>query len=76
MQSLTRSTMNLAQMIGPVIGGALHNFGGFKMPFFVLGSVQVLVTIICVVYLPTFKGKNYVCTNFNNSSLLSHAKNL
>ncbi|KAB7498083.1 MFS-type transporter, partial [Armadillidium nasatum] len=55
--SLTRAAMNLAQMFGPALGGALHNAGGFKMPFFVLGSLQVIVSFVCAYFLPSFRGR-------------------
>ncbi|RXG69874.1 MFS-type transporter SLC18B1 [Armadillidium vulgare] len=55
--SLTRAAMNLAQMFGPALGGALHNAGGFKMPFFVLGSLQVFVSFVCAYFLPSFRGR-------------------
>ena len=39
--SWTRTAMNVAQMCGPSIGGALYGVGGFYVPFVVMGTVQV-----------------------------------
>ena len=39
--SWTRTAMNVAQMCGPSIGGALYGVGGFYVPFVVMGAVQV-----------------------------------
>ncbi|XP_047493204.1 MFS-type transporter SLC18B1-like isoform X2 [Penaeus chinensis] len=52
MFALTRTTMNLAQMFGPVVGGALYEVGGFKMPFLVMGSLQMAMTIFASFLLP------------------------
>ncbi|XP_042889245.1 MFS-type transporter SLC18B1-like isoform X2 [Penaeus japonicus] len=52
MFALTRTTMNLAQMFGPVVGGALYEVGGFKMPFIVMGSLQMAMTIFASFLLP------------------------
>ena len=49
--------MNFAQMFGPILGGALVTVGGFKMPFFVLGGTQILVSAVCGICLPAFRGK-------------------
>lgn len=38
--------MNIAQMFGPVVGGALLEVGGFKLPFLVMGTIQILMTFL------------------------------
>lgn len=53
--AMTRTMMSLAQMVGPVAGGALHEIGGFKLPFLVLGSVQITVALICIYALPKYR---------------------
>ncbi|XP_045594273.1 MFS-type transporter SLC18B1 [Procambarus clarkii] len=50
----TRTTMNLAQMFGPVVGGALLQVGGFKLPFIVMGTVQMSMTLIALYCLPYY----------------------
>jgi len=52
--ALTRTTMNLAQMFGPVVGGALYEVGGFKMPFLVMGSIQMAMSLFALALLPPY----------------------
>ena len=56
--------MNMAQMLGPVIGGALLDAGGFKMPFLVLGSVQIAVAYLSVHFLPAYKSEFFYASFF------------
>jgi len=44
--------MNVAQMFGPMIGGALLGAGGFYLPFVVMGFVQILIAVINIPLLP------------------------
>ncbi|XP_068202801.1 MFS-type transporter SLC18B1-like [Palaemon carinicauda] len=53
--AFTRTTMNVAQMLGPVVGGALYSLGGFKMPFLVMGTIQMTMTFVAIGYLVDFK---------------------
>ncbi|KAK8382432.1 hypothetical protein O3P69_015397 [Scylla paramamosain] len=48
----TRTCMNVAQMFGPVVSGELIEEGGFKLPFFVMGSLQVCMTMLCCLLPP------------------------
>ena len=41
LQSLTRIAMNFAQLLGPVVGGAIYQAGGFYLPFLTMGTLQV-----------------------------------
>jgi len=52
--ALTRTTMNLAQMFGPVVGGALYEAGGFHMPFVVMGAIQMSMSIFSLALLPPY----------------------
>ncbi|KAL3104197.1 hypothetical protein niasHS_002224 [Heterodera schachtii] len=36
----------LGYTAGPVIGGVLYEYGGFQLPFFVLGSVLIMATLL------------------------------
>lgn len=38
--------VGLGYTAGPVIGGVLYEYGGFKLPFFVLGILLILATIL------------------------------
>ena len=33
--------MNFAQLLGPMVGGAIYQAGGFYLPFLTMGSLQV-----------------------------------
>jgi hypothetical protein len=49
--------MNIAQMCGPSIGGALYGIGGFYVPFVVMGSVQMAMAFISIPLLPECTSK-------------------
>ena len=44
--------MNVAQMCGPSIGGALYGVGGFYLPFAVMGAIQVTMSLLSIPLLP------------------------
>lgn len=48
----TRAAMNLAQLIGPIFGGALCQVGGFYLPFVAMGGLQALMGFISIILLP------------------------
>lgn len=48
--------MNVAQLIGPVLGGALIEQGGFQLPFLVTGSIQMFMTCLCFLVPPDEPG--------------------
>ncbi|KAF2344980.1 Major facilitator superfamily domain [Trinorchestia longiramus] len=54
---MTRATMNLAQMLGPIVGGALYELGGFKLPFLVIGTVQIVVSLASCCILPAYRSQ-------------------
>ncbi len=49
--------MNVAQMFGPLIGGAMYGLGGFYLPFVVMGGVQILMSFACIPLLPECIGE-------------------
>jgi TM2 domain-containing membrane protein YozV len=49
--------MNVAQMFGPLFGGAMLGVGGFYLPFVVMGFVQILIAIINIPLLPPCIGE-------------------
>ena len=51
-QSLTRFAMNFAQLLGPSIGGAIYQAGGFYLPFVAMGSLQMLMGLLSIFCLP------------------------
>ena len=40
--------MNIAQLLGPLVGGALHQAGGFYLPFVTMGSLQFSVGFLAL----------------------------
>ena len=52
--------MNIAQLAGPIIGGALYEVGGFKMPFIIMGSIQTVMAFIALPLLPDYDSKFYL----------------
>lgn len=59
--AFTRATMNLAQLLGPLFGGALCQAGGFYLPFVSMGALHGLMGMLSVIFLPeisTFKKEN------------------
>jgi hypothetical protein len=56
LQSLTRTMMNIAQLAGPIVGGALYEVGGFKTPFILMGGIQTIMAFIALPFLPDYDG--------------------
>jgi len=50
--SMTRIAMNFAQLLGPMVGGAIYQADGFYLPFLTMGSLQVFMGIVCAFCLP------------------------
>ncbi|CAL4156364.1 unnamed protein product, partial [Meganyctiphanes norvegica] len=48
----------LGLIIGPLVGGALYEVGGFLLPFIVVGCILMLFTVASTCILPKEKGKN------------------
>jgi len=56
--SLTRAVMNIAQLLGPLVGGAIYQAGGFYLPFVTMGALQFIVGIISIFFLPQPSNRN------------------
>jgi len=65
--SLTRTMMNIAQLAGPIIGGALYEIGGFKMPFIIMGCIQTVMAFITYPFLPDYDPSLYDKGSSNKS---------
>ncbi|KAL5009324.1 hypothetical protein ScPMuIL_014905 [Solemya velum] len=47
-------TLNsLGFMVGPPLGGALYEVGGYGLPFFVVGSTVIVVALVCIKVMPS-----------------------
>lgn len=45
--------MNLGQLLGPLLGGALYQAEGFYLPFLAMGGMQAAIGAASVLILPT-----------------------
>ena len=50
--------MNIGQFLGPVVGGVLLEYWGFKMPFLVFGALQTSMGIWSYLLLPDYRGES------------------
>jgi len=50
--------MNLGQLLGPLVGGALYQLGGFYLPFVTMGGLQALMGLVSVILLDEIQGSN------------------
>jgi len=54
--SFTRTAMNLAQLLGPSLGGAIYQCGGFYLPFVAMGAMQTGMGFLMICLLPNISG--------------------
>ncbi|XP_059351720.1 MFS-type transporter SLC18B1-like [Daphnia carinata] len=57
--SLTRTMMNIAQFASPIVGGALHEVGGFKTTFILMGGIQTIMAFIALPFLADYDVSQY-----------------
>ena len=50
--SITRCVMNVTQLFGPLLGGVLHEAGGFYLPFAVMGGFQMILSPFSIFLMP------------------------
>ena len=50
--SWTEMAFGLGYTIGPAIGGAFYEIGGFKLPFITVGSIALVVAIALIFLIP------------------------
>ena len=50
--SWTEMAFGLGYSIGPAIGGALYDLGGFKLPFITVGSIALVMAIALIFLIP------------------------
>ena len=48
--------MNLGQLLGPLVGGALYEYGGFYLPFVTMGALQATMGLVSMVALHEIPG--------------------
>ena len=50
--SWTKMAFGLGYSLGPAIGGALYEVGGFKLPFITVGSIALVMAITLIFLIP------------------------
>ena len=50
--SWTETTFGLGYSLGPAVGVFMYDFGGFKLPFIVVGLVALLLAITFIFLIP------------------------
>jgi len=50
---LLETATGLGMMVGPALGGVLYQFGGFALPFVVLGALMILTVPLHILWLPS-----------------------
>ena len=50
--SWTEMAFGLGYSIGPAIGGALYDLGGFKLHFITVGSIALVIAIALIFLIP------------------------
>ena len=51
----TEMSVGLGFMVGPPIGSALYQYGGFSTPFYVIGSLTAIMSVLLVFLVPKMK---------------------
>nr|CAB3266125.1 MFS-type transporter SLC18B1-like [Phallusia mammillata] len=73
--SISEALVGVGGMLGPLIGGALYEAGGYITPFMVLGSVQLILLAMCWIVLPPVPVENQTASTWPGK-LLTHSSAL
>ena len=57
----------LGLMLGPIIGGILYEIGGFRLPFYFMGSLLFLMFIIAYFAFPSINTSSHSSINQNHN---------
>ena len=52
--SWTQTCFGLGYMLGPAVGAALYEVGGFQLPFLVIGAISVVFSVALILTIPRF----------------------
>jgi len=56
--SLVEMSFGVGMIVGPTVGGALFQAGGYTVPFATLGSILLVQAVVSCISLPTLKEQN------------------
>lgn len=59
LQALLETCFGLGLILGPTVGGALYEWGGYPLPFVVLGTFLLLGGVLTFCFLPTSGEKSW-----------------
>merc|ERR1719153_244444 len=48
--SIAESCFGIGTMVGPTVGGGLYEIGGFSLPFWVSGSIMLLMAFVTLIF--------------------------
>ena len=68
--SWTQTCFGLGYMLGPGVGAALYECGGFMLPFFVVGSVSTILSIALAFTIPDLSNATSEVENLPNQQQL------
>ena len=58
--SLVEMSFGVGMIVGPTVGGALYQAGGYTVPFATLGSILLVQAVVSSISLPTMKDQNSI----------------
>ena len=61
-QSIVETSVGLGLSLGPAIGGFLYGFGGYGLPFYVLGTLMLLTIPFAILVIPNNRNCRVVKT--------------
>ena len=71
---LVEMSFGVGMILGPTVGGALYQLGGFTTPFGVLGGILLIQAVISTQTLPKLKGNSSESSQGDNYGILQAMK--
>lgn len=71
MFGVVEMAFGVGMIIGPTVGGILYQFGGYTLPFGVLGGILILQATLTIITLPRLKDSDSANTDSEDLGLMS-----
>lgn len=71
MFGVVEMAFGVGMIIGPTVGGVLYQFGGYTLPFGVLGGILILQATLTILTLPRLKDSDSANTDTEDLGLMS-----